>query len=43
VCFSGLAIAKVEAADRPPDAYAGLVARLHGNVLLTRSWHDLKH
>ncbi|MBN1346434.1 MAG: hypothetical protein JXQ73_27345 [Phycisphaerae bacterium] len=43
VCFAGIAVERIAEQDNPLAAYADLVARLRGNVLLTKSWHDLKY
>jgi hypothetical protein len=43
ICFAGIAVERLTAEDSPLAAYADLVASLHGNVLLTKSWHDLKY
>lgn len=44
ICFTGIAVEQLaEEDDSPLAAYAELVTSLHGNVLLTKSWHDLKY
>ena len=43
ICFAGIAVERLTEADSPLAAYADLVANLRGNVLLTKSWHDLKY
>ena len=43
ICFAGVAVERLATEDSPLIAYADLVSRLRGNVLLTKSWHDLKY
>lgn len=43
ICFAGIAVERLTAEANPLAAYADLVARLRGNVLLTKSWHDLNY
>lgn len=43
ICFAGMAIERLTSEDNPLAAYADMVASLRGNVLLTKSWHDLKY
>ncbi len=43
ICFAGIAVERLAEQDDPLAAYADLVSRLRGNVLLTKSWHDLKY
>lgn len=43
ICFAGVAVERLAERDNPLAAYADLVSSLQGNVLLTKSWHDLKY
>jgi hypothetical protein len=42
VCFVGMAMQALAAQERPLAGYAPLVARLKGDIFLTKSWHDLE-
>lgn len=41
VCFAGVAVERNGSQENPLATYANLVTKLRGNVLLTKSWHDL--
>jgi hypothetical protein len=42
LCFLGLSAASLEDSQSPLTRYAPLVSELEGNVVLTKSWHDLR-
>ncbi|MBN1417933.1 MAG: hypothetical protein JXP34_04110, partial [Planctomycetes bacterium] len=43
VCFAGLAVKSIVEQENPLAPYADLVAALDGNVVLTKSWNDLRY
>jgi len=43
ICFAGIAVGSLAEDVNPLAAYGDLVSRLRGNILLTKSWHDLKY
>lgn len=43
ICFSGIAVGSLAEDVNPLGEYSRLVSSLRGNVLLTKSWHDLKY
>ena len=41
VCFVGLSVRALEEKENPLEGFTGLVAALKGNLVITKSWHEL--